>query len=56
MILVLRGDLPFDPAEHPLEFMFQADFVADRGDPPEADLCQMAVEWVGPKNLASFRF
>ena len=56
LIIALRHDPPFDPAEHALEFMFQAEFVADHGDPSEADLYQQAVEWIAPKALSELRF
>ncbi len=56
LIVALRKDWPFDPADHALEFMFRAEFVADHGDPSEVDLYQQAVEWVSPEDLPSLRF
>lgn len=56
LIVALREDPPFDPAEHALEFMFAAEFIADHGDPSEADLYQQAVEWITPEALSGLRF
>ena len=55
LIIALRNDSPFNPAEHVLEFMFAAEFVHDHGDPTEEDEYQVAVEWVGPEDLPSLR-
>jgi 8-oxo-dGTP pyrophosphatase MutT (NUDIX family) len=48
--------VPQNPAEHSLEFMFAADFIADHGDPSEEDQFQVAVEWVRPQDLPTLRF
>lgn len=48
--------IPQNPAEHALELMFAADFVADHGDPTEEDAYQVGVEWVSPDDLPSLRF
>ncbi|MBI5156710.1 MAG: NUDIX domain-containing protein [Acidimicrobiia bacterium] len=56
LIVALRADWPFDPGDHALEFMFAAEFVADHGDPSEADLYQQSVEWISPETLSTLRF
>ncbi len=56
LIVALRTDVPFDPAEHALEMMFAADFVTDHGDPTEADAYQEAVEWITADELGRVRF
>ena len=48
--------VPQNPAEHSLEFMFAADFIADHGDPSEEDQYQVAIEWVRPQDLPTLRF
>ncbi len=56
LIVALRDETPFDPAEHAIEFMFAAEFVADHGDPTEADVYQEAVEWLTPERMAEVVF
>lgn len=56
LIVALREDPPFDPADHAIEFMFAADFVADHGDAHEVDRYQQAVEWVSPEAIPGLRF
>lgn len=56
LIAALRPEFPFDPADHAIEFMFEAEFVADHGDAHEADQYQEAVEWVPLDRLEEIRF
>ena len=56
LIIALRTESPFDPAEHAIELMFAAEFVADHGDASEADLYQEAVEWLTAEQLGGVRF
>lgn len=56
LIAAYREEFPFDPADHAIEFMFEATFVADHGDPHEADQYQEEVVWVPLDELASLRF
>lgn len=56
LIAARRREFPFDPADHALEFMFQAEFVADHGDPHEEDTYQQAVAWVSIAELEDLRF
>lgn len=56
LIAALRPEFPFDPADHAIEFMFQAEFVADHGDAHEEDRYQQEVVWATPDDLRSVRF
>lgn len=56
LIAALRPEFPFDPADHAIEFMFEAHFVADHGDAHEEDEYQQEAVWVTPDELASLRF
>lgn len=56
VILALRADWPFDAGQHLLEFMFDAQFIADHGDSHEEDLYQVGVEWASAQDLAGLRF
>jgi 8-oxo-dGTP pyrophosphatase MutT (NUDIX family) len=56
LIIALRPDTPFDPAEHAIELMFAAEFVRDHGDPTEADTYQEAVEWLSADEVGEVRF
>lgn len=56
LIAALRPEFPFDPADHAIEFMFEARFVADHGDAHEEDEYQQEVVWVTPDELMSLRF
>lgn len=56
VVLARHLDIPGDPTEHAIEFMFAARFVADHGDPSEEDAYQVAVEWVEVGQLAALRF
>jgi 8-oxo-dGTP diphosphatase len=56
LIAALRPEFPFDPADHAIEFMFEATFVADHGDAHEEDQYQQSVEWIAPGRLAELRF
>lgn len=54
--VVPHVDWPFDPRDHCIEFMFDAEFVADHGDAHEADQYQVSVEWLTPADLFELRF
>jgi 8-oxo-dGTP pyrophosphatase MutT (NUDIX family) len=56
LIAALRPEFPFDPADHAIEFMFEAHFVADHGDAHEEDQYQQEVVWVDPAELDVLRF
>jgi 8-oxo-dGTP pyrophosphatase MutT (NUDIX family) len=56
LIAALRPEFPFDPADHAIEFMFEARFVADHEDAHEEDQYQQQVVWVTPEELTSLRF
>jgi ADP-ribose pyrophosphatase YjhB (NUDIX family) len=56
LIAAYRREFPFNPAEHAIEFMFAAEFVAAHDDATEEDQYQVAVEWVTPAELRQLRF
>lgn len=56
LIAALRPEFPFDPADHAIEFMFEAEFVADHGDAHEEDQYQEETVWVTPDELLALRF
>jgi len=56
LIAALRPEFPFDPADHAIEFMFEAEFIADHGDAHEEDQYQQATVWLAPQELTDLRF
>ena len=56
LIAARRKEFPFDPADHAIEFMFEAEFVADHGDAHDEDLYQEEVVWIAAADLPGLRF
>lgn len=56
LIIALRPDLPFDPADHAIEFMFESRMVDDRGEPTARDMDQVDSVWLSAAELGTCRF
>jgi 8-oxo-dGTP diphosphatase len=56
LIVALRPTLPFDPADHAIEFMFEARLIDDRGEPTETDTDQVGTVWLSADEVVERRF
>jgi 8-oxo-dGTP pyrophosphatase MutT (NUDIX family) len=56
LVREVREETGFDPRDQPIEFMFEAEFLQDHGDPHEEDQHQIGVEWVEPVKVPRLRF
>ena len=56
LIVALRPQLPFDPEDHAIEFMFEARLIDDAGAPTEADTDQIGIEWLTAGDVATVDF
>jgi len=56
LIVALRPQLPFDPADHAIEFMFEARLIDDRGAPTEIDTDQVGTVWLSAADVVERRF
>lgn len=56
LIVALRPELPFNPEEHVIEFMFESRIIGGDGDPRETDVHQVGVEWMTGDQLGAVRF
>lgn len=52
LIVALRPQLPFDPADHAIEFMFESRLIDDRGVATAVDTDQVGTAWLSPDDLA----
>jgi 8-oxo-dGTP pyrophosphatase MutT (NUDIX family) len=52
LIVALRPELPFDPADHAIEFMFESRLIDDRGVATAVDTDQVGTAWLSPDDLA----
>jgi len=56
LIVALRPELPFDPADHAIEFMFESRLIDDRGAPTDPDTDQVGTVWLSADGLAGREF
>lgn len=56
LIVALRPQLPFDPADHAIEFMFECRLLDDAGAPNEPDTDQVGTVWLSADEVAGRRF
>lgn len=56
LIVALRPHLPFDPADHAIEFMFESRLIDDRGAPTHVDTDQIGTVWLSPDEIAGRLF
>lgn len=52
LIVALRPELPFDPADHAIEFMFESRLIDDRGTPTAVDTDQVGTVWLSADDFA----
>jgi len=56
LIIALRPHLPFDPADHAIEFMFEARLIDDGGKATETDTDQVGTVWLSSTEIEGRRF
>lgn len=56
LIIALRPQLPFDPEDHAIEFMFESRLIDDAGAPTEADTDQVGTVWLSAEDVATAEF
>lgn len=56
LIVALRPQLPFDPADHAIEFMFESRLIDDRGSPTDTDADQVGTVWLAADDIARREF
>ena len=56
LIVALRPELPFDPADHAIEFMFESRLIDDRGAPTDLDTDQVGTVWLSADGFAGREF
>ena len=56
LIIALRPELPFDPEDHAIEFMFESRLIDDGGAPSEVDTDQVGTVWLSADDVTSRRF
>ena len=57
-IVALRSELPFDPdpADHAIEFMFEARLIDDGGTPTDTDTDQVGTVWLSADEIVGREF
>jgi len=55
-IIALRPQLPFDPEDHAIEFMFESRLIDDQGAPSEVDKDQVGTVWLSPDDVLTKEF
>jgi 8-oxo-dGTP pyrophosphatase MutT (NUDIX family) len=56
LIVALRPQLPFDPADHAIEFMFESRLIDDRGVATAVDTDQVGTAWLSPDDIVGREF
>jgi 8-oxo-dGTP diphosphatase len=56
LIVALRPQLPFDPEDHAIEFMFESRLVDDGGAPTETDTDQIGTVWLSADDVVGKEF
>ena len=56
LIVALRPELPFDPEDHAIEFMFESRVIDDAGMPTETDTDQVGTVWLTAEEVADRNF
>jgi 8-oxo-dGTP diphosphatase len=51
LIVALRPELPFDPEDHAIEFMFECRMIDESGSPSALDEFQHGTVWLGTAEL-----